>query len=86
VNPDTGVGLRLFEIEIAENGEGGSKGGVFGNGSESLVVVFPPSLGEPFSAESGFVKAIVFDTEKCTPPRNRTMETTKVVFPSPTIS
>lgn len=40
-------------------GEEGSNGGVFGDRSESLIVVFPPLLSKPFSAESCLVKAVV---------------------------
>ena len=50
-------------LAASEEGNEGSDGCVLGNWGESFVVVFPPSLGEAFGAESCFVHAVIFGAE-----------------------
>ena len=54
--------MDLGVLATYKESKEGTNRGLLRYGCEGFVIVFPPSLGEAFSTEAGFVKATVLDT------------------------
>jgi hypothetical protein len=54
------IDVHLVDLVLttSEDCEEGADGGVFGDGSKSLIIVFPPALGEAFGAKAGFIEVV----------------------------